>query len=469
MFFGEAGGNRLSAARSLSLALFLGLAAMLLCSRSVFAADYLLEQAPPPTSAHDLGSPLEEQFEKKPERLLPPVVAPEEIRELPPFLRDSSFRLKPRTYYFDRTRKDDSKAKAWALGGSLDYESGKIYDVFHMGTEVFTSQKLYGPLDKDGTNLLRPGQDSYTVLGTLYGKFDYADQQISLFRQRVDSPYINKQDSRMTPNTFELYMLHGSLFASPKLEYALGYISRMKEQTSTSFRYMSDVAGAEGTKKGTTAGGMRISPTEDFWIGAINYHTPDVHNFVYSEAEYKVHLANDIDLKLSLQYSDQHSVGDELIGALSTHLWGTFVSASYRNVVLGFAYVRVSKNDDMLNPYGSFPGFNSVMIKDYKKAGEQSYRIFLSYNFEPLGLPFLSTYTNVVIGDGRVDPDTGSPLPDDTEFDFTIDLRQDKGLFENFWLRLRTAHVWDDDDAHREDYRIILNVDIPVLSRRRAS
>lgn len=447
---------------SYSVPLTLSAIIALISTRAAFAADYLLEDAPPPTSAHELDSPLEEGFKEDVEVPIPSLIPREELRELPPFIRDMNLDLKPRTYYFHRTRKDNSQEIAWALGGSLAYESGKIYDIFHMGAEVFTSQKLYGPSDKDGTMLLKPGQESYTALGTLYGTFEYKEQELSLFRQTFTFPYVNEQDIRMTPQSFEAYTLIGGLFESPKLEYGVGHISKIKEQTSTSFRYMSEVAGAEGSKKGTSMGGVRLHLTEDTWIGAVNFLTKDVHNLFYSEADYETAIGENIDLKFSLQYTDQHSVGDELVGDLSTHLWGGFARASYRHAVLGFAYVRVSKNNDMVNPYGSFPGFNASMIKDYRRAGEQSYRIYLSYNFEKLGLPFLSAYTNVVIGDGRVDPETKAPLPDDTEFDLTIDLKGEKETLKSLWLRLRMAHVWDDDGDHRQDFRVILNWEIPI-------
>jgi len=92
---------------------------------------------------------------------------------------------------------------AWVLGGSITYESGLIQDIFSIGTELFTSQKLYGPEDKDGTLLLKPGQESFTVLGRAYAKLNYQDMiSLSLYRQYYNLPYVNKQFSRMVPNTY---------------------------------------------------------------------------------------------------------------------------------------------------------------------------------------------------------------------------------------------------------------------------
>ena len=44
-------------------------------------------------------------------------------------------------------------------------ESGWLNDFLRFGLTGYTSQKLYGPADRDGTGLLRQGQEGYTVLG----------------------------------------------------------------------------------------------------------------------------------------------------------------------------------------------------------------------------------------------------------------------------------------------------------------
>ena len=75
----------------------------------------------------------------------------------------------------------------------------------------YTSQPLYGPDDKDGTLLLKPGQEGYTVVGQLYGRVKLIeDNFINIYRYEYNTPYINKNDNRMTPNTFEGYTFTGA-------------------------------------------------------------------------------------------------------------------------------------------------------------------------------------------------------------------------------------------------------------------
>ena len=43
------------------------------------------------------------------------------------------------------------------MGGALMYKSGWFLDRFRMGAAFSTAQRLYGPKDRDGTLLLKPG------------------------------------------------------------------------------------------------------------------------------------------------------------------------------------------------------------------------------------------------------------------------------------------------------------------------
>ena len=61
--------------------------------------------------------------------------------------------LKPRTYYLHREYDVANTRAGWALGGGLEFRSGWWQDRIRFGATVSTSQKLYGPSDKDGTQL----------------------------------------------------------------------------------------------------------------------------------------------------------------------------------------------------------------------------------------------------------------------------------------------------------------------------
>src|SRR6185436_16736489 len=83
--------------------------------------------------------------------------------------RQQSLTLHFRSYYFDREKPvpPDSKASVW--GGWIGYDSGWFFDRFKFALTGYTSQKIDAPLSQDGTLLLKPGQQSYSVLGEAYG------------------------------------------------------------------------------------------------------------------------------------------------------------------------------------------------------------------------------------------------------------------------------------------------------------
>jgi len=148
------------------------------------------EESPAPASVDEVVTAMENLSEKKEKLPLFGERLKEKVKDLPPFFRDMSFAIKPRTYFFYESKPNSNPppektiSEAWALGGSLAYESGLWLDRFAVGAELFTSQRLSGPEDRDGTKLLAPGQQGYTVVGQLYGKLKlFDDHSVSVYRQ----------------------------------------------------------------------------------------------------------------------------------------------------------------------------------------------------------------------------------------------------------------------------------------------
>ena len=92
-----------------------------------------------------------------------------------------------------------------------------------IGATGYFSLPFYAPEDKDGTLLLKPGQEPIAVLGEAWAKLRYGDQVLTGYRQLINIGYVNPQDNRMIPNTFEAVMLDGKV---GWLDYHAGY--RMK-------------------------------------------------------------------------------------------------------------------------------------------------------------------------------------------------------------------------------------------------
>jgi hypothetical protein len=429
-----------------------------------------LGEAPAPESLGELRDSLEKGFEEesREETLFPRVKRL--LRDFPPFFRDTELKWNTRSYYFDERGQDDSRSEAWTLGGSLTYRSGWFKEFFSIGAVFYTSQKLIGRKSRDGTRLLRPEQKSLSVLGQAYARLKYRDHRITLYRQDLDLPYVNRQDSRMVPNTFEGYTLQGSFSALPriaKLNYTAGYLTRMKRRDDDDFISLSEAAGVPQPSSHSLAfAGVLLSPVEGFSFGAIDHFVKDTINIAYAMSDYHHPVSDDLELRFQGQFTHQRSVGDdELPGSpFSTWVVGGRVAASYRNLVFGVAGASTDDGAAIVSPFGSYPGFVSLMQKDFNRAGEDAWLVGLSYHFKHLGLEGFSAVANYAEGYGARDPISGSSLPDQREFNLTLDYHVERGLLRGLWLRVRGS-VLDTDgaDSIGHQLRVVLNYSIPVL------
>jgi len=435
--------------------------------------ESLLDRGPAPDSVHELNSPLDIPF-------LPLAPFPlaftalrdsiraslkPELETLPPFFRDTQVGLNLRMYYFDRENhvspaKSDNEA--WTLGGSLAYQSGWLENILRVGVEGFGSQKLYAPQDRDGTLLLLPGQESYLALGRAYGEVKYDAYTATLYRQYIDTPYVNQQDNRMTPNTFEAYRINGKY---DWVQFAAAYIAAIKPRNDNEFISMSEQAGAPpGRERGMITGGVRFTPFKALSLGAINYYVPDTWNIFYAEGNYTWPLTDKLGLKLQAQFTEQDSVGgDNLIGSFSTRVGGAQASLSYNNAVLRAAFSITAQSRNINSPYGTYPGYLSLLEKDFNRAGERAWLLGFSYDLKDY-VKGLSVTVNFARGTDAVDPANKSGLPDETEYDITVDYRIEKGPLRGMWVRLRNGYVdFSNGGGSSNNIRLIINYPLALL------
>ncbi|MET0655154.1 MAG: OprD family outer membrane porin [Pseudoxanthomonas sp.] len=379
--------------------------------------------------------------------------------------KDTRFDVQLRTYYLDRDRYDDGESQAWTLGGSVGLKTGYFRERFALGATGYTSQRLYGPRDKDGTLLLKPGQRSYTALGELYGEFLInPGTRLSIGRRGMDTPYLNRSDSRMTPNTFEtvsLLGLYGGENGQPELRAGLAYVDAMKERNSEEFVSMATVADAPaGIERGVYVAGANYR-NDDFSVGAIDYYSDDLINIFYTEGKYTLPLAEGLRLQFALQYSDQRAVGRNLLDGtdFSSNQWGGKAELGVGGALFSAAYARAGGDADMRSPWGGYPGYTSVQIEDFNRGGEDAWMLRAAYDFK--SVEGLSVYGLWVDGS----------TPDDAtqyakrEYDFNLQWAPTSGRFKGWLMRLRYAHVSQDDPADSElkDLRVMIYYDPPSL------
>lgn len=423
-----------------------------LCAAPVICLAESHAPAAPLTSVEQGQAPLSESFDREDFRRW-------RLEHRRQALQDTRFRSQLRTYYLDRNRYDGTTSRAWAIGGLAGLETGYFLNRVSFGLTCYTSQRLLGKADEDGTLLLAPGQEGYTVLGEIYANLRITDG-LHIFggRKEHDTPYINRNDSRMTPNTFEAYTLIGNVDfnGGASLRYGGGYFHRIKERNSEDFVMMSRDAGAD-VDRGVFAAGA-IYENGPLSLGAINYYSPDVINIFHTEANHAVPLPGDHELRLGLQFCDQRSVGDNRLTGdkFSAYQIGIKAEAPVGQWLFTTAYTYCGGDADMRSPWSGYPGYTGAQVEDFNREGEGALLLRAAYAF-----PFLdglSAYGLWVHGDNPSQPDQFRR----DEYNLNLQWAPPEGALEGFSLRLRYAKVNQHGGGGRnlDDFRVICNYDI---------
>lgn len=429
------------------------------------APEYLIDETTAPSSVEGMQDPMSESFKlRRPLRsLFRTLKSRWETRG--PFLGAGTLVVEPRSYYLTRHNDGAQDNAAWALGGSIALRSGWWRDRLRLGAVGYTSQRLYGPEDKGGTGLLKPDQDGLSVLGQAYAEIRIAqDLHATLFRQTFHLPYVNGNDSRMVPNTFEAYTVARELPGSqPGLSFAFSHLRKMKTRDSDDFVPLSRAAGLAGTHKGLSMAGARYAFSQHGNIGAINQYAWDFMNTFYAEANGVWRPLASVPLRTSAQYTRQQDVGAGLGGHFDTYVYGGRIATGSHGAILSLAFSRTSDNRGIQSPFGGYPGYLSIIVKDFNRAGEDAWLVGASYDLGELGLEGLSAFANLAKGNT---PDSGARAsPDQRELDLTLDYRPLSGPLQGLWLRLRSAFVDQSgaDAVDVRDHRVILYYTVPVL------
>ncbi|AXK71785.1 outer membrane porin, OprD family [Lysobacter sp. TY2-98] len=411
----------------------------------------------PPSSTEQGQTPLSESFGPKTHAAW--------VRETRrKAFQDTKADVQLRSYYLDRTKYDDSEIGAWALGGSAGFKTGYFREHFSFGSTVYASGKLWGPEEKDGTLLLKPGQHGYVALGEFYGEFLFTeDVKMTVGARAFDTPYINRNDSRMSPNTFTAAVVQGLHGGGdlPEVRWGAGYFDEIKERNADHFVSMAQDAGAPaGVKRGVFATGANYK-YKGWSFGLIDYYSNDIINIFYTEGKYDLKLADKRKLTFALQYSDQQSTGDNLLKGrdFKAHQWGGKAELAWNNALFTTAFTSARGDTNMQNPWSGYPGYTSVQVEDFNRDGEDAWMVRAGYNFASVkGLSMYALYVN-----GST-PDAPGQFSRQ-ESDFNVQWNVPEGPLKGLMVRLRYGQVAQDDPASQDlrDLRVMVYYDPPSL------
>jgi hypothetical protein len=404
-------------------------------------------------------------------------------------IENTTFLINLRTFYFDRSDFAGAEKQAWAIGGWAGLKTGYFLDHIAFGATLFTTNPIYAPDDREGTTLLEEGQNGFTVLGEWYVDIKIIDGlNINVGAKGYDTPFINRNDNRMLPNTFEAVVLQGRTelgsssdapvtpdgmglskdgkevaVPSPSpasevaaIKYGLGYFDKIKERNENQFVSMAKDAGAD-VNRGVWAAGALYEKGK-FSIGAIDYFSEDIINIAYGETKLEVPFVGDSRLKLAGQYTDQGSVGDNLLQghSFSGHQIGLKADLPVGKALFTAGFTHAWGNANLQNPWSGYPGYTSVQVQDFNRAGESAFLLRAGYDFPWVN--GLSAYGLAVFG---TDPDSATQFRQN-EFDSNLQWAPTKGVVKGLSVRLRYAVVQQfGGDVHNlTDFRTICNYEI---------
>jgi hypothetical protein len=364
-----------------------------------------------------------------------------------PFIKDTEFSLQPR-FYFRDVQNVSGQHEAFAAGGALSLTTGWWLDTLQLGVSGYTTQPVFAPSSAGETGLLSHRGDGLSVLGQAWAKLKIGPGVATLFRQALQLPFINGNDSRMIPNTFEAYQYE--VFPSEDFRINFGYVAAMKSRTSANFDPMSTVAGAPRVNRGTGFGGFVLGSQEKAFLGAIEEVTWDLFSCTYMQAGRTWKFERDFQIRGDVQFVEQCSVGREFLGNFNTQLYGARLTASYGGALLSVESTQTAEGGRIRNPFGGSPTFNSLMIANFNHAGEKAYGAGITYDFSRVGLTGVRAFAAYAYGLW------GSDRWQE-EINATVDYRIASGALRNFWLRLRYAYNASNAPVPIKDFRVIVN------------
>ena len=157
---------------------------------------------------------------------------------------------------------------------------------------------------------------------------------------------------------------------------AAGYFDKIKERNSEDFVPMSEDAGApERVDRGVYAAGANYKKGA-LSLGAIDYYSDDIINIFYTESDLRARARRQARVAIRCAVRDQQAVGDNLL--TGTDFIGRPVRPQDR-AGAGPALLTAAYTDrrwpNMQNPWSGYPGYTSVQVEDFNRAGEDAWML----------------------------------------------------------------------------------------------
>ncbi len=360
-----------------------------------------------------------------------------------------------RTFYMNRVfdKPIDKIQETNAFGGWLNYRSTS-WNGFKLGLTGYAAEKLFiGKPGRDGAGLLAAGQTGYAILGQAFLQQQAGTTMFRIYRQELNTPFINPHDVRLIPKTMEACTWEGTV--SKKLSFITSHVTAMKGWNAREFRSMSVYAGFPGTDEPVTLAGLNYRPAENCTLQAWNYVCWNFMNIVYFQGDLSWKMKSDHKMTLSLQTVDQGDIGRAMGGRFHTGMLGVKTAYQGPRGLVWLAYTSTADGANIRNPWGSYQGFTSIMEEDSDLASEQAWAAGLKYDFRnSRELGFTASLTHA-----RCYKPKSGDLEYPHQLETDLDLKYYFGSSTNILLRRALVYrAHDMGNVDFTDIRVLLNI-----------
>jgi outer membrane porin, OprD family len=394
--------------------------------------------------------------------------------DVPAFFRDSLVQIVARSYYLNRQNTNGTTSQAFTGGGWIAYRSGLIADLFGVHAALYTSQPFFAPDNEGGTKLLTPDQNALNSLGQAYGRMQILDQELRAGRQLVDTPLINPQDNRMVPNTFEGAQLVTLPDASRSYDYAIGYLSEIKQRDSNAFVSMSQalVGAMTPINNGAYYAMVKYRPLPGLSTVAMDYQVNDFINTGFAQAEYDFRQPKEVpNWILGANIIDQTSNGENLLtGApFQTYQASAKVQTSYVGWTAFAAGSATGDEQKIFSPFGTKPNYTDMQQISFDNANEKALGASLAYDFGYAfgnsGLSGLTVGIWDTQGWDAINPSTGAAIANRNELNLWAQYRPTSGPLQGLRVKLQYSDLWQNGNMRNPQPELRFIVDYTILFR----
>jgi outer membrane porin, OprD family len=394
--------------------------------------------------------------------------------DVAPFFRDSLVQIVARTYYLNRLNSNGTISQAWTGGGWIAYRSGLIADMFGVHAALYTSQPFFAPGDEGGTKLLTSDQSALNSLGQAYGRMQILDQELRGGRQLVDTPLINPQDNRMVPNTFEGTQLVTLPDKERSYDYAIGFMSEIKQRDSNAFVSMSQalVGATTPINNGAYYAMVKWRPLPGLSTVAMDYQVNDFINTGFAQAEYDFRQPKGVpNWILGANIIDQTSNGSNLLTGMpfQTYQASAKVQTSYVGWTAFAAGSATGDQQKIFSPFGTKPNYTDMQQVSFDNANEKAVGASLAYDlgyaFGKYGFSGLSVGVWDTQGWDAINPSTGAAIANRNELNVWAQYRPTSGPLQGLRVKVQYSDLWQAGNIRNPQPEFRFIVDYTVLFR----